>query len=204
MSETKHLMTLTPYASRDDFRRIFEEDMNGLYLLSLLLTADRRKAEQCFISGLDGAIAGNSVFKEWAHSWARRAIILSAVRAIKPMSSKGNGRSPVASVNNNGDKTLRAEQPAEIAAVLGLAPFERFVYVITVLDRYSDQDCSVLVGCTRRDVLAARIRAFAQLGNVMEAHHKPVPDAASEDSASHECRNSLLALLLNPRLATSA
>jgi hypothetical protein len=56
------------YATADDFRRIFDENMNSLYLLAFLLTADHGRAEQCFVSGLEDAVGGNPVFKEWAHS----------------------------------------------------------------------------------------------------------------------------------------
>ena len=72
-------------------------------------------------------------------------------------------------MNNNG-KTLPAEQQVEITAVLGLQPFERFVYVMTVLEGYSDQDCSLLLGCARRDVLAARSRALQQTASVIEGN----------------------------------
>jgi len=65
------------------------------------------------------------------------------------------------SFNSNGETP--AVQETESAAVLELRPFERFVYVISVLERYSDQDCSILLGCARRDVVATRIRAFQQL-----------------------------------------
>jgi DNA-directed RNA polymerase specialized sigma24 family protein len=143
--------------------------MKGLYLLSFLLTADREKAEQCFVSGLEDAVNGNPVFKEWARSWARRVIIQNAVRAINPRPVEKSGRLSSASLSSN-EKTLPAAQQVEIAAVLGLEPFERFVYVMTVLERYSDQDCSLLLGCARRDVLAARSRALQQIGSVIELH----------------------------------
>src|SRR5271166_4326506 len=74
----------TPYATSANFCRVFQEDMNGLYLLSFLLTADREKAEQCFVSGLEDSVEGSPVFKEWARSWARRAIVRNAVRVIDP------------------------------------------------------------------------------------------------------------------------
>src|SRR5271156_4401159 len=38
-----------------------------------------------------------------------------------------------------------------------------FVYVVSVLEHYSDQDCLVLLGCALRDVIAARIRALQQI-----------------------------------------
>ena len=71
------------YASREDFHKIFSEDTNSLYQLSLLLTRDSAKAEQCFVSGLEDCVAGNSVFREWARSWAKRAIIQNAIRELK-------------------------------------------------------------------------------------------------------------------------
>jgi len=36
------------YATSDDFRKLFTEDMEGLHLLAYLLTGDQEKAEQCF------------------------------------------------------------------------------------------------------------------------------------------------------------
>jgi hypothetical protein len=202
MSEATHITRATQYANSDDFCRIFDEDMNGLYLLSFLLTADRGKAEQCFVSGFEDAVEGNVVFKEWARSWARRAIIQNAVRLIDPRPAEGNGRSsyPVSS----GGQSLPAEKQVEIAAVLALEPFERFVYVITVLEHYSDQDCSLLLGCARRDVLAARTGALQQIGNAVELHYSQLQNASSQNPSSHERHSSVLDLLVAPRLLTSA
>jgi len=202
MTQVKQITKPLPYANRDDFRRIFDEEMNSLYLLSFLLTANCEKAEQCFVSGLEDAVEGNPLFKEWARSWARRVIIINAVRAISPRPrEEDNGRSSSATVSSNG-KTPPVEQ-VEIAAVLVLEPFERFVYVMTVLERYSDQDCSLLLGCARREVVAARTRAFEQIGSAMAAHSKQLPPASSEKPLSDDRRSSLLELLVGQRLATS-
>jgi len=203
MREAKHITRPTPYASSADFRRIFEEDMNSLYLLCFLLTADREKAEQCFVSGLEDAADGNLVFKEWARSWARRAIVQNAVRVIDPRPVEGSGGSSSASVQSNG-KALAAEQQVEIAAVLRLQPFERFVYVMRLLEHYSDQECSLLLGCARRDVLAARTRAFEQIASAMEMHYQQPPNARAHTPALHERRSSVLELMIAPRLVTSA
>jgi hypothetical protein len=62
------------YATRTEFCRTFAEDMNSTYLLSLLLTADSTKAEECFVSGLENCVEGTYVFRDWARSWARRTI----------------------------------------------------------------------------------------------------------------------------------
>ena len=202
MSEATHITRATQYANSDDFCRIFDEDMNGLYLLSFLLTADRGKAERCFVSGFEDAVEGNAVFKEWARSWARRAIIQNAGRLIDPRPAEGNG-GPSYPVNSD-DQALPDEKQVEIAAVLALEPFERFVYVITALEHYSDQDCSLLLGCARRDVLAARSRAFRQIGSAVELHYRQPQNAGSENPSSHERRSSVLDLLDAPRLVTSA
>jgi DNA-directed RNA polymerase specialized sigma24 family protein len=163
MPEAKHITGPTRYASSGDFHRIFHEETDSLYRLSFMLTADREKAERCFVSGLEDSVRGNPVFKEWARSWARRAIIQCAVRTIDPRPTDEDAHS---SFNSTGT-TLAAEQ-AEIAAVLELRPFERFVYVMSVLERYSDQDCSVLLGCSRRDVITARIRALQKIENAID------------------------------------
>lgn len=203
MTETRQIGRPTPYASSDDFRLLFEEDMNGLYLLSFLLTADRETAEQCFVSGLEDAVDGNPVFKEWARSWARRMIIVNAVRAINPRPAEENGRSNPALISSS-SKTVSIEQQVEIASVLRLEPFERFVYVMTILERYSDQDCSLLLGCTRRDVVAARTRAFERIGSATASHAGQALPAGSERAESDDRRSSLLELVVGQRLATSA
>jgi hypothetical protein len=158
MPETKHITSLMPYASSSDFHRIFYEENDSLHRLSFLLTADREKAEQCFVSGFQESVNGSPVFKEWAHAWARRTIIQKAVRVINPKPVEEHAPS---SFDSGG--TMPAVEQVETAAVLQLEPFERFVYVISVLERYSDLDCSVLLSCAGRDVIAARIRAFEQI-----------------------------------------
>ena len=185
MLEAKHITRAAAYANSDDFRRIFEEDMNSLYLLAFLLTGDREKAEQCFVAGLEDSAEGNPVFKEWARSWARRAIIQNAVRVINPRPAEGSGRSRSASVDSD-DRMLQAEQHVEIAAVLGLEPFERIVFVMAVLERYSDHECSLLLGCARRDVLAARPRALKQIGSEIESLYQQLTvNSANQTAERH-------------------
>jgi hypothetical protein len=190
VTDAKQITRPTPYASCDDFRRVFDEDMNTLYQLAFLLTADHEKAMQCFVSGLDDVVKGNPVFKEWARSWARRAVILNAVRVINPRPSGGNGpgRSSSDAVDSHGGARSDGQR-AETAAVLNLEPFERFVYVIAVLERCSDQEGSVLLGCTRRDVAAARTSALQQIGRAMEVHHQQLPSTSEEMSERFVARN---------------
>jgi hypothetical protein len=151
------------YAVAGDFCRIFAEDMNGLYLLSFLLTADRVKAEQCFVSGLEDSVGANRVFKEWARSWARRAIIQNAIRMMQPTRER-SGSSKAAVVAGEVDK---------FAPVLGLKTFERFVFVMSVLEGYTDQDCKTLLACSRQDIVRARLQALKHMATDAEKTHAP-------------------------------
>jgi DNA-directed RNA polymerase specialized sigma24 family protein len=202
MTVAKQITRPTPYASSDDFRQVFDEHMNSLYQLAFLLTADQKKAEQCFVSGLEDAVEGSPVFRQWAHSWARRAVIQNAVRVLGPRPGDGNsrGRSGYDSVDNNDNSP--STQPAEIASVLGLELFQRFVYVMTVLERYSDEECSVLLGCARRDVLSARTHALQKVASEGATHYQLQPTATLENPALHENHNSAFQSLTTPGLAT--
>src|ERR1700757_4618005 len=120
------------YAARSEFCQIFEKEMNSLYLLSLLLTGDHTIAEQCFVGGLHVAQEGSQVFKEWAESWARRTIVLNAIRMIRPRKIADSTHSTADSGGGNG----LAEHP-EIAGIVDLPAFERFAFVMSVLERYS-------------------------------------------------------------------
>jgi|SRR5580704_14772310 hypothetical protein len=199
MPEAKQVTRFTLYTSSSDFCRVFEEDMNGLYLLSFLLTADSEKAEQCFVSGLEDSVEGSPVFKDWARSWSRRAIIQNAIRVINPQSKITDAPKPVPLA-----ETVPAAQHGGIAGVLALEPFERFVYVMTVLERYSDHECSILLGCAQREVPGARIRAVLQLGGSMAAHSTQRGPSSSQNSTSQERHSSLFDLLFGQRLASPA
>jgi DNA-directed RNA polymerase specialized sigma24 family protein len=145
------------YATRADFCRIFKEQMDRLYLLSYLLTADEAIAEKCFVRGLHGSTKSNVVFKEWADYWARRTIIRKAIQLVKPV--PGETQAISAAANRKAPNI-----PAELAAVTQVPVFERFVFVMSVLERYSDQECALLLHCMRADVAAARTRALQQIG----------------------------------------
>ena len=203
MGDAKHITRAAAYANSDDFRRIFDENSNDLYLLAFLLTADHEKAEQCFVSGLEDAVGGNPVFGEWAHSWGRRTIVQNAVRLIKPR--PGNASSSLRSASLDCDcKTLPAQRHVEVSAVLGLEPFERFVYVMTVLEHYSDHECSLLVGCPRREVLPARTRALQEIGRQVGMQDRQRSNASAQDPGLHDGSGSLIELIDVLRFVKSA
>jgi DNA-directed RNA polymerase specialized sigma24 family protein len=57
----------------------------------------------------------------------------------------------------------RSVTPAEndpFAAILLLDPFERFVFVMSALEGQSDEQCAILLRCSRRDIMMARVLAL--------------------------------------------
>jgi DNA-directed RNA polymerase specialized sigma24 family protein len=168
----------TLYATSADFCRIFYEDMNNLYMLSLLLTADDEKAEECFVRGLKDAAGGTSVFKEWAHSWARRTIIHNAMRVCQ---LRATGENYIANpASSRGAAGIPAGIPAKIAAIVDLPLFERFVFVLWVLEHLSDHECSLLLSCGRREVITARSRALQPIANLVEFDHNQIALTTSQ------------------------
>src|SRR5262249_39807401 len=132
-----------------------------LYQLSFLLTADHHKAEQCFVAGFEEAVKENHVFKEWARSWAKRAIIQNAIRELKPRPpATAYSLAPSPYVD-----PLPSDQGRhfEVDDVLALSDFERFVFVMSVLELYSEHDCSLLLRCSPREIREARLRAITQV-----------------------------------------
>lgn len=156
-------MSKSECATSDDFRSLFTEDMNNLYLLSFLLTANREEAERCFVAGLADCVDGNPVFKEWASSWARCVIIRNAIRItathIDPARLAASGSHSA----NEGNISRTPLQDAPFASILALEDFERFVYVLSVLERYPDQSCAVLLGTSVQEILETRIRALRHI-----------------------------------------
>jgi hypothetical protein len=149
------------YATAEDFCAVFAKGVDELYQLSFLLAADHEKAERCFVTGFEEAVKENHVFKEWARSWAKRAIIQNAIRELKPR--------PLATPFSLAPPPYVVPLPSdpdrhfEVDDVLALADFERFVFVMSVLERYSEHDCSLLLRCSPREIREARLRAIRQV-----------------------------------------
>lgn len=164
------------YASCRDFQRIFNEDMVGLHRLAFLLTADEAMAEQCFVAGLEDSIHGNPVFRQWARAWSKRAIIQNAIKTMSPVPPQ-HRRAPekAAAGSQNGN------DPENVAAMVAAwEPFERFVFVMAVLEGYSPRECSALLGCPVQDVIEAKSLALQRLAD------RPVQEAVAPQRGSDE------------------
>jgi hypothetical protein len=146
------------YVTPAEFCEVLESEMTSLYLLAFLLTANHEDAERCFSTTADAAIEAQPVFKGWARSWLKRKLIKNAIRIVFPTSDRGEQRRHLWSAGQPG-----SVGGGEIDAVTGLAPLERFIFVMSVLERYSAWECAVLLGCDRSVVAEVRTRALRGL-----------------------------------------
>jgi DNA-directed RNA polymerase specialized sigma24 family protein len=130
-----------------------------LYLLAFLLTGGHADAEQCFVATVEDAVRENCVFKGWERVWIRRCLVINAIRLVfsEPAWS---GAKP----DCRGGFDAEPQGHSAVDAVAKLAPpLQRFVFVMSVLEKYSVRESALLLGCTSEDVVEARIRALMQL-----------------------------------------
>jgi DNA-directed RNA polymerase specialized sigma24 family protein len=154
---------LINYANTQDFCALFAQHVDELYQLSFLLTADHQKAKECFVAGLEDSKKENHVFKEWARSWAKRTIIQNAIRRIRPRPHVPSA--PLAPPPYVVAPPSDQDSHFDADAILALDDFERFVFVMSVLEHYSEHECSLLLGCSPRQIRETQGRAFAELRN---------------------------------------
>lgn len=174
---------LRAYASPEDFCAIFRQDMNSLYSLALMLTGSHEAADQCYLAALDDCSTGSAVFSEWARSWSRRAVIKNAIRLVVPVpgNAAGASESTLDPIANQMDTSARS--------VLRLNAFDRFVFVISVLEGYTLRECAALLGSSPREAEQARVRALQQI-----AGDSRNLIAAPYDGSSHSTQSSVLTL----------
>jgi hypothetical protein len=164
------------YATVADFCGIFTEEMHSLYLLSFMLTADNHKAEQCFVSGMAACKQEIDVFMEWARTYARPAILKHAIRMFMPAPEHTDNFSYISL-----KETATPGKNSLLAAIVALSAFERFVFVMSVLEGQSDDECSTLLRCSTRDVMIARELTLKRLANTDN-------DCNQSNEASHAWR----------------
>lgn len=145
------------YAAQSDFCAVFLQQLDRLYSLARILTGDERRAEQCLLATLD-LCPESLIFKESAASWSSRAVIKSAIKSMSPAPFSSDRRSLP---DNHRNPNFHPD--VSIGCVLEQPAFDRFVFVMSVLEGYSDRDCALLLGCSCADVVETRIRTFQQI-----------------------------------------
>jgi DNA-directed RNA polymerase specialized sigma24 family protein len=158
------------YARKEEFVSVFECERAGLQRLALLLTANSEAVKRCLIRAFRECIASSSVSKGWVLSWARRLVIRNAISLVM-----GPGAESFVNTNDDADNGLVAFSQddwlgaiAESESILNLPEFDRFVFVICVLERYSMYDCALLLGRPLFDINEARQRVGNRVGQISE------------------------------------
>jgi hypothetical protein len=98
---------------------------------------------------------GAGVSMDWARSWARAAVLKHAIQMIKPAPEHTDR---VSFITLRRSATPAVDDP--FAAILLLDAFERFVFVMSILEELSDEECAIFLRCSRRDVMMARLLAL--------------------------------------------
>ena len=150
----------TGYAKHADFCEVFEQDTRLLYLLAFLLTTNHTESEQCFVLTVEEALKEETVFKEWARSWVRRRMIENAIGIVSPASGRNGQERDLWCAGH------AKQRECEIDAVTKLAAFERFVFVMSILERHSNWDCALLLECSMNKVAHARMSALLRLSDL--------------------------------------
>jgi hypothetical protein len=147
------------YAKQAHFWNLFENDVKPLYLLAFLLTANHEDSEQCFVSTVEGAFKEQPlVFRQWVRSWVKRKLIENAIEIVSPASIRNRQKRDLWGAGQH-----ETQRECEIDTVTKLVAFDRFVFVMSILERHSNRDCSVLLGCSMNKVAQARVRALRRL-----------------------------------------
>jgi hypothetical protein len=157
-SKRNELATLR-YATCADFCEILAKDLQSLYLLVFLLTGSCNDAEQCCVATIETCVGTNSVFEGWERSWSKRCLIINAIQRVFSRPT-GTGWKPEARCEID----VESRGCSAINTVARLDPaLQRFVFAMSVLERYSVRECALLLGCTPRNVVEARSQALKQL-----------------------------------------
>jgi len=155
------------YTSAEDFGRVFTEHMDKLYRLAFLLTGDAEAAEQCFVGGLEDSLHSNTVFRKWALLWARQAIIKNAIATLSPHPHSDSALSR--HDYDSEEIPVFGQESIAIAEVLALNDFDRFVFVMSVLEGLSDNQCSFLLDCSLPELQRSRNQAIQQIACAAES-----------------------------------
>jgi DNA-directed RNA polymerase specialized sigma24 family protein len=146
------------YSTCADFCDNFAKDLQPLYRLAFLLTGGHTAAEQCLAVTIEECAGARSVFKGWERSWTKRCLIINAIRHVFRRQDEGGAKTDA---SHQLDR-----QPRRIGAIRLAQPLLRFVFVMSILEKYSIHECALLLGCTPQDAVEARIRLLRQLADL--------------------------------------
>ena len=154
------------YATCADFCRVFNDNVDRLYLLSRLLTGTHEMGERCFLSAFENCLGAKTVFREWAQSWAKRTTIKTAIRLVfgSEVPAGNHFKAELVPDRVTGVDDL-------VAVVSNFEPFDRFVYVLSVLERITVHECALLLDCSVHEIMDARARVLQSTSNLPRQKH---------------------------------
>ena len=138
------------YATHADFCNALVDNTDTLYLLAFLLMTNHTDAEVCFLAMVELAFRPNTVFKEWLAPWIKRTLITCAIDNTNFSTTPAGQREP------DPWSTSQTETGSVIDAIARLAVLDRFVFVMSVLERYSAHECSLLLGFPLAVIIESR------------------------------------------------
>ena len=95
---------------------------------------------------------------------ARRAVCKHAAQVVCPIPEEGEQRT--GNVSSVRPRTFRR---SPLSGIFALCEFERFVFVMSVLEGEADSDCAALLNCAEQEVLTARLTALRRLARMESA-----------------------------------
>lgn len=148
------------YAGKEEFVSLFERERANLWRLAWLLTANSEAAKQCVLRAFRECTASSSVSKDWILTWTRRVVVRNAIRLVMGI----DGQSFVNTNDNANDGSIASvpndwlKEIVEVGSIVDLPQLDRFVFVLCILERYSNQDCALLLGRSLREIIEAQKR----------------------------------------------
>jgi hypothetical protein len=143
--------------------------MEQYYSLALLLTASVEDAESCFVLALDrwskACTNLGLIVQEAANASIKRALVDCALQTCHPFFNNF----PQEAALEIARETLTSNQSPWLAAIMQLDNFERFVFVLSVLESYSDQECADLLRCQPREVAESRVQALSSVSAALNS-----------------------------------
>ena len=175
------------YATAEEFESLFESKRASLLRLAFLLTASSEKAEQNLGLALQECRLNGSVAIDWILPWARRAIVRSAIQLVLPPVSALAARTPNGDHHDGNSQatTELTSRRVDVQSILKLPEFERLVFVITVLEGSSIQDCALLLARSPKEVRDAQKRAIG-IASFLE-HDFNVPSQGGAAQVDDPC-----------------
>ncbi|MGA8087472.1 MAG: hypothetical protein WCA10_09210 [Terracidiphilus sp.] len=147
-----------------DVQRQFAAAMSDLFCLALLLTAQADRAEECIIRSIRECMTSARVRSEELPAWVRNSVIRNGVAIVDESKGESHWHKEDQAIPLLPAASQGSVYTADYSAgILELSSFDRLVYVICVLERYSSRHCALLLRSSRERVREARVAAVAHI-----------------------------------------